>query len=552
MIVMPRALAASFVLFAMSGLAAAQTPSTLHISIVLIDADGKPTPVPHHTLLVSDNPATAPPRSIVTSRDGTADVKLRPGTYTVESDRPVAFRGKVYSWTKMVDIAAGRDATLDLTMQNSDVAAPGASAAADGPPLEADPAFLLPRWQDSIVAIWTPRSRASGFVIDSRGLVATNRRTIGTATSVEVQLTRTVKVAASVLVASAGRDVALLWIDPKALGTVRPVPLACGTPDIAPPTTGQELYTFGVPVRQQMDLISGKVLRAGANTTSDFVLAGGTNGGPVFKADGSVVGLTSASDDDDARVRDDVSVVPVRQVCDALAAAEKKMSAGLPPDGAHLPMEPTASFPEDSFKAALKGRAGNLNPYQISSSEFDVAFITPLLIYAAQNPSALVQRPTGAKNIPQAGPVNIQPVMDFGVWSEYLADYPPLLIVRVMPRQVEGFWTTVARAAAQTQGVAIPPIKHFTSGFSRMKTYCGEKEVTPIHPFTLDTRLSPEVGVHEGLYIFAPDALGPTCGTVKLLLYSEKEPDKGETRVVDPGVLQQVWRDFAPYRAQTP
>ena len=552
MIVMLRTLAASFVLFVMPALAAGQTPSTLHISIVLIDADGKATPVPHHTLLVSDNPATAPPRAIVTSRDGTADVKLRPGTYTIESDRPVAFRGKVYSWTQMVDIVAGRDATLDLTMQNADVAAPGASATTDGPPLEADPAFLLPRWQDSIVAIWTPRSRASGFVIDSRGLVATNRRTIGTATSVEVQLTREVKVTAAVLVADPGRDVALLWIDPKALGSVRPVPLACGAPDTAPVSTGQDIYTFGVPVRQQMDLISGKVLRPGANMTSDFVLAGGTNGGPVFKADGSVVGLTSASADDDARVRDDVSVVPVRQICDALAAAEKKMAAVSPPGGAQLPVEPTASFPEDAFKAALKGRAGNLNPYQISSSEFDVAFITPLLIYAAQNPSVLVQRPAGAKNIPQAGPVNIQPVMDFGVWSEYLADYPPLLVVRVMPRQVEGFWATVARAAAQTQGVALPPLKHFTSGFSRMRTYCGDTEVTPIHPFTLDTRLSPNVAVHEGLYIFAPDAIGPSCGTVKLVLFSEKEPDKGESRVVDPGVLQQIWRDFAPYRAHTP
>jgi hypothetical protein len=148
--------------------------------------------------------------------------------------------------------------------------------------------------------------------------------------------------------------------------------------------------------------------------------------------------------------------------------------------------------------------------------------------------------------------VNIQPVMDFGVWSEYLADYPPLLVVRVMPRQVEGFWATVARAAAQTQGVALPPLKHFTSGFSRMRTYCGDTEVTPIHPFTLDTRLSPNVAVHEGLYIFAPDAIGPSCGTVKLVLFSEKEPDKGESRIVDPGVLQQIWRDFAPYRAHTP
>ena len=29
-----------------------------------------------------------------------------------------------------------------------------------------------------------------------------------------------------------------------------------------------------------------------------------------------------------------------------------------------------------------------------------------------------------------------------------------------------------------------------------------------------------------------------------------KTPEKGETRVVDPGVVQQVWEDFAPYRRQ--
>jgi hypothetical protein len=49
--------------------------------------------------------------------------------------------------------------------------------------------------------------------------------------------------------------------------------------------------------------------------------------------------------------------------------------------------------------------------------------------------------------------------------------------------------------------------------------------------------------------VFDPGALGPQCGTVKLVLYSEKEPEKGETRIVDPKVLQQIWQDFAPYRA---
>src|SRR2546426_10504749 len=98
--------------------AAGQTPSVLHIRVMLMDADRKATPVPRHALLISDNPSSAPPRRIVTSLDGTADVRLRPGNYTVESDVPVAFDGKRYEWTQTLDIVAGRDTLLELTADN--------------------------------------------------------------------------------------------------------------------------------------------------------------------------------------------------------------------------------------------------------------------------------------------------------------------------------------------------------------------------------------------------------------------------------------------------
>ena len=62
-----------------------------------------------------------------------------------------------------------------------------------------DPSLLLPQWQDSVVAVWTPDSRGSGFVVDATGLVMTSQRVIGSASAVEVQLTPSVKVAARVL-----------------------------------------------------------------------------------------------------------------------------------------------------------------------------------------------------------------------------------------------------------------------------------------------------------------------------------------------------------------
>src|SRR6476469_8403673 len=105
---MVRALAVALLLVAASHAADAQTLATLRIKIVLTDADGKATPLASHALLISANPSTATPRRAVTRADGTAEVKVRPGNYTVESDSPSAFNGKAYQWTQTLDVAAGR------------------------------------------------------------------------------------------------------------------------------------------------------------------------------------------------------------------------------------------------------------------------------------------------------------------------------------------------------------------------------------------------------------------------------------------------------------
>jgi len=230
------------------------------------------------------------------------------------------------------------------------------------------------------------------------------------------------------------------------------------------------------------------------------------------------------------------------------------MEKAAPPSGTHLPVEPVQPFPPDALKEAAERRPRSVEPYQISSSGFDVAFITPVLTYAAQYQAEQPRRRTTSKDTrtPDAEPGLVRPDMalrDFSNWSDYVAEFPPVLLVRVTPKLAEGFWTMVARGAARTQGVSIPPIKRFKPGFARLRAFCGDAEVTPIHPFRLELRVSETDAIHEGLYVFDPDALGPRCGTVKLVLYSEKEPEKGETRVVDPGVVQQFWQDFAPYRA---
>jgi hypothetical protein len=320
---------------------------------------------------------------------------------------------------------------------------------------------------------------------------------------------------------------------------VKPVPLACAQPK---PTLGNQQEIFAIGVRREKEMTSG--------TVTELLLIHGEEGGPVFTADGTLVGLTSFADKNDDAKRGSSRVVPVADACEVIAAAENKMTAATPPPAAHLPIEPDWPVPADAFKEAAARRAGSLSPYQMSSSSFDVAFITPIMTYGAQYQSEQMSKRTrkskDSRTI-EIEPVLVRPNMDFGNWSEYVEDFPPVLLVRITPKQVEGLWKKVARGAALTQGVALPPLTRAKAGFARMRAFCGDAEITPIHPFTVEHRLSDTDAAYEGLYVFAPDAVRPSCASVRLVLYAEKDPERGETAIVDPRILQQIAQDFALY-----
>jgi len=520
---MGRVLLFAILAFAAPAAISGQTLVVLHIRAVLTDAIGQPTPVARYALLISEIPQTRETRRIVTRIDGTADVRLLPGTYVVESDQPVALQGRAYRWRQTLDIVAGRDSALDLTVANA-VVEPIAPGTTDrDAPVAIDTSLLRRQWLDSVVELWTPTAHASGFLVDAAGLIATSQRVIGDATSVEVQISRSIKVAGTVVQSDAQRDIAIVRIDPSAMASITPVPLGCPRGSAPPVASGQEIFTLAAPLRQQKGWTPGTVSRIDTRTiASDLSLAAGGVGGPVFTASGDLVGITTLPDGRDEPRRGATRVVRIDGACEIVAAAAEKMKDAPAPRGTHLPVEPTEPAPIAAFPDAVKRRAGSLKPYQITASEFDVTFITPVLNFVAQ----------------------AQPNQNFSNWSDYVADIPPVLFVRVTPKMEESFWARVARGAAYTQGVALPALKRLKSGFLRLQAYCGRAEVTPIHPFKLELRVSETDAVHEGLYVFDPAALGPGCSPVTLVLYSEKEPAKADTRVIDPGILRQIWRDF--------
>lgn len=531
----PRALIL-LLLFAMFPLQAQEGP-ILHIKVTVTDAEGRNRPVPRHALLISDNPASSAPRRVVTSLEGTVDVRLRPGNYTIESDEPLVFQGRSYQWAQTLDVPAGRDMLLDLAAANAEVEE--TSSAATMAAGQSSPSELLMTWQESVVTLWSQTARGAGFVLDPRGLILTNERVVGASEVVEVQFTATKKVLGQVLAADHAKNVAVIRIDPSLVASLPPAKLGEGSTPVL--TQGQEVFAIDASVLDHKRLAYGRLTRVDARVIeTDLRIDDATSGVPILDATGGIIGITS---NDSAGQR---AAVPIEEARTVIAAAEKKMAATAAPPATPLPVEPRPPS-TDAWKETAPKRIGNLDPYQFPASDFDVTFITPLLNHVVHHPPDRTTGATTPGGTRDSSEVELsrRALEDFGNWTEYVDEIPPVLLIRATPKLKESFWATIGRAAASTQGISLPAFKKMRDSFAGMRLYCGQTEVTPIHPFRIERRLDANTGMFEGLYVYDPASIGPQCGEVKLVLFSEKAPAKGDERVIDGTILEQLAADVA-------
>ena len=515
-------LAASLALFLM--LSAAQGATTLRVQVVLKDATGAPVPLPRVVLLVSANPATNEPRRVRTDANGAIELKLAPGSYTVESDRPVAFGANAYTWTQIVTVAPGRETVLQLTEKNAEIAAvtdaPATPDAAAAAPVEVNSAATMARWHDSVVEIWTPTRHAQGFLIDAKGLIATSHSSLDGATSVEVEFrTRAdhFKVAGTVIVDDRATGGAVIWIDPQAIAAIPPIAPRCGAGEYAAARYEDQISTIAAPMLSGKDVIDGVVTRVTSQAVfADLRIARETAGGPVFTANGELLGISAIQEDPGKYVRTEAWVVPLERACEAIAMAAKPMAGLAPPKGARLPVEPAATATPVSTTSS--GKPKTQIP-KLQSANFDISLMTS----------------ARARELNTSDPGS-----DFGNWTDYLRYAPPVLLVRVSPQFEESFWKMLARGAASTQGMNLPPLKSFSSNFLRMRAYCGDTEVAPIHPFIVEHKVPDRAPIREGFYVFPIDAFGPQCATVRFAMFSEKDPKNGDTKTIDPKLFEQL------------
>lgn len=545
---------ACFLVFCLALTASAQQPSTtLKIKAILVDADLNQKPIPHLTIVVTDAANTAPPQEIKTNFDGTAQATLTPGRYRLTTPAGVDFQAKHYSWQMEID-AKGETVSLELSNDNAQVgnAVPEPTRKFD------DLSSMFQKYQRSVVTVWSEIGSGTGFIVDPAGLIMTNQHVVGPSQLISVQFDSRRKVAAKLLAFDTDRDVAVLYANLSAFPDALAAPIA--TPKTAEPLAieGEKVFTIGSPLGLRKIITSGIVSKLEDRAIiSDVNINHGNSGGPLFNSLGEVIGITTflVPGGNGPGVS---GVVRIDQTFPTLDQARKKMGDFALPDARLLPVEPVDPYPLDSLKEMIHSTKFERGAYVFSVGGFDVALETPVLKYRLGEQASLAAAKEKNKRTRrrEASIQNtFEPLQDLHEWAEYAGEYKAVLQIEAAPELRETFMSALGRGlAASNGGYAGPAHLKFKTDFYRMKLFCGNKEVEPIQPGKEATVLNAHnafVNVTDatyvGIYSYPPDAISPSCGSVVLELYSEKQPDRPERKEVSEKAVAQIWTDFQPY-----
>jgi S1-C subfamily serine protease len=413
------------------------------------------------------------------------------------------------------------------------------------------------RLEKSVVTVWSEIGHGTGFIFDKSGLVMTNQHVIGPSDYVAVQFNDTQKVLARVVATDPEKDVAVVWINLAAFPEAIAAPIA--RTNTAEPSVieGERVLTIGSPLHQRKVITTGVVSKVEKRAIiSDINVNHGNSGGPLFNSLGEVVGITTFGDFTRQGGPGISGIVRIEETFGVIDNARSAMKGRYAPSADYLPVEPTEPYPLDAVKSVVLAEKFETDRYFFGVGEFQVSLLTPPLIYRVSTEALREATKTKNKRTDKDGAVQgtINVLDEFQGWREYVGDYKPVIILRATPNMGESFWGAFGRSFAAYYGVRAQANYRFKTDFYRMKLFCGEREIMPIQPGKVahvvnesNYFIRAKDATYEGLYTYPAEAINSSCGKVRLEIYSERNPEKANTKTLSEKTVVRIENDFAPY-----
>ncbi len=418
------------------------------------------------------------------------------------------------------------------------------------------------RLKTSVVTVWSEFGHGTGFIIDKDGLILTNQHVVGPSEYIAVQFDEKRKVRATLLAASAEKDVAVLWANLEGLPEATVAVIAKTDAEEPAVTEGERVFTIGSPLNQKKIITTGIASKIEEKAIiSDININHGNSGGALFNSIGEVVGITTFGDLSISGGPGVSGIIRIEQAFPIIEEARMKMATVQKPPAKLLLVDPTDTFPIEAIKEIAAAKKFDTSRYILGIGDFTVTFMTPTLKYRLETEAEREAAKTRGKRNKKEGAVQgtFRPFEDIRGWREYVGDYKPILLIRATPLLGESFWGAFGRGVAANYGIRVPAKLRFKTDFYKMRLICGEREVEPIHPAKIahilsesNYLISVKDATYEGFYSYPADAINEQCGKVTIELFSEKNPTEAKIKVLDEKTVTKIAGDFAPYLDSRP
>lgn len=539
----------------------------VEVTVAIVGDDLEVRPVPLTEFQITSEGVRV--SNVTTDLQGMAEVRLKPGKYSIESVSGVDFQGSVYDWAVSFDVVVDTDlARIVLTQVNAVVQAQGTPRA---PRLgegrrQSEEAVIFEQVKTGVFTIKGIQGKGSGFLVDPRGLVLTNAHVLEGTGSNEprVQFDKNFQVPARILAIDEKADVAILAINMVNCG--------CAVLNLSDPsrgpiaTVGERVLAIGSPLAQTEILTTGIVSKVENRAIlSDVNINPGNSGGPLLTLDGRVAGINTFGHQGQVGPGVSGSILTTEALPVLEEAFGKLRELEVTPvSPALLPTVPDIAFPIEILKEAASREKYKLKRYKADEGPFEVMIMTPPLMawLRAQDEKELMKRRKEREEKAGIGKDEQAGIQVWHAWDEYVGERKAVVVFNVTPKTGETTGSSILGLLTALGGAQAAANRHqtleFKGDFRRMSLFKDGIEIIPAERaripavLNIDTYLTEGKDyAYQGVYVYRPEVFAPredgSQAEFVVLISDLKNPSKIREKKLDKKTIKIIWKDFAAY-----
>ena len=415
---------------------------------------------------------------------------------------------------------------------------------------------LYEKVSPGVFKIEVDSGHGSGFLIDPRGLIATNHHVVGNTRFLAVKFSKSITVPAEIFSLNSRYDLAIIKVHAKFVEGIQPLALVSEEEE-KELREGTPVAAFGSPLTLSFLITQGIISKVEeASLLGDFLINPGNSGGPLVDLSGRVVGVNTFGGEG---IGGAVRIGFLRKL---LVDIDPNEIASLEVSGVPLRQLPERRYPTELLKLKVMEEEIKEKHRTYGAGDFRVSIYTPVILGQMAARAQLIQAENRYKRRGRKIHDKSYQAVD-QIFYEWLRDAEKFLdmgvTVEVTPvinmtggsRLLQGLGNALAVYTGVT-GV-MPQNYEFKGEFYDLRIFRDGQEIKPVRPGRRLVEGNLKIPLmsfmdeaYAGRYVYDPSGF-MTGNTFEFVVYDAQKPEKPEhkkTFKADSELIRKIRSDF--------